>query len=180
MVHIPRNGGRIVFRSRFWDFVGLYVNHCHLLLHEDNGMMQPVEVIKEAGALAVETSRGQIVYKSEPDGSGTIASIEGQLANYAIVQQVGLTDSGSQDKTMWSSDPDETWPPAASRLSCFLQSQTALNTSMLPTNPVCGQGKLPQPQKQGLGSVSDFCEPQPPVPTPTPTPTNTPTATPAA
>ena len=39
---IPRNGGRIVFRSRFPDFVGKMVNHCHILQHEDNGMMQEV------------------------------------------------------------------------------------------------------------------------------------------
>jgi len=42
-VAIPRNGGRVVFRSRFEDFVGTWVNHCHILQHEDNGMMQAVE-----------------------------------------------------------------------------------------------------------------------------------------
>ncbi|MEM8962311.1 MAG: multicopper oxidase domain-containing protein, partial [Acidobacteriota bacterium] len=42
-VWIPRNGGRIIFRSRFPDFVGTWVNHCHILLHEDNGMMQVVQ-----------------------------------------------------------------------------------------------------------------------------------------
>lgn len=41
---IPRNGGRIVFRSRFPDFVGKMVNHCHILQHEDNGMMQEVMI----------------------------------------------------------------------------------------------------------------------------------------
>lgn len=45
VVPIPRHRGRVVFRSRFDDFVGTYVNHCHLLQHEDNGMMQPVEVV---------------------------------------------------------------------------------------------------------------------------------------
>jgi FtsP/CotA-like multicopper oxidase with cupredoxin domain len=40
---IPRNGGRIVFRSRFEDYPGKWINHCHILLHEDNGMMQMVE-----------------------------------------------------------------------------------------------------------------------------------------
>jgi len=40
---IPRNGGRIVFRSRFPDYVGTFVNHCHILIHEDFGMMQAVE-----------------------------------------------------------------------------------------------------------------------------------------
>jgi FtsP/CotA-like multicopper oxidase with cupredoxin domain len=42
-VPIPRNGGRVVFRTRFDDFVGQWVNHCHILLHEDMGMMQIVE-----------------------------------------------------------------------------------------------------------------------------------------
>jgi hypothetical protein len=40
---IPRNGGRVVFRSRFEDFTGVWINHCHVLAHEDNGMMQAVE-----------------------------------------------------------------------------------------------------------------------------------------
>lgn len=44
VVWIPRNGGRVVFRARFPDYVGAYVNHCHILLHEDNGMMQVIEV----------------------------------------------------------------------------------------------------------------------------------------
>ena len=44
VVFIPRNGGRVVFRSRFPDFVSTYVNHCHILLHEDDGMMQVVQV----------------------------------------------------------------------------------------------------------------------------------------
>ncbi len=42
-IWIPRHTGRIVFRSRFPDYVGIYVNHCHILLHEDNGMMQVIE-----------------------------------------------------------------------------------------------------------------------------------------
>jgi len=42
-VPIPRNGGRVVFRSRFDDFTGKWVNHCHVLQHEDLGMMQEVK-----------------------------------------------------------------------------------------------------------------------------------------
>lgn len=30
---LPRGRGRVVFRSRFPDYVGEYVNHCHILLH---------------------------------------------------------------------------------------------------------------------------------------------------
>jgi FtsP/CotA-like multicopper oxidase with cupredoxin domain len=47
-VAIPRNGGRVVFRSRFDDFVGAWVNHCHILIHEDNGMMQAVQCTEDA------------------------------------------------------------------------------------------------------------------------------------
>ncbi len=43
-VSIPR-GGRVVFRSRFADYVGRWVNHCHILMHEDHGMMQMVETV---------------------------------------------------------------------------------------------------------------------------------------
>jgi hypothetical protein len=46
-VPIPRNGGRVVFRSRFDDFVGTWVHHCHILLHEDVGMMQVVECVDD-------------------------------------------------------------------------------------------------------------------------------------
>ncbi len=49
VIPIPRNRGRVVFRSRFPDYVGLYVNHCHILLHEDNGMMQAIEAVPFAG-----------------------------------------------------------------------------------------------------------------------------------
>jgi len=49
-VSIPRNGGRVVFRSRFDDFVGTWVHHCHVLLHEDVGMMQVVECVDDSAA----------------------------------------------------------------------------------------------------------------------------------
>ncbi len=39
-----RAGGRVVFRSRFADYIGTWVNHCHILMHEDHGMMQAVEI----------------------------------------------------------------------------------------------------------------------------------------
>jgi len=37
--------GYFKMRSRFTDFTGIYVNHCHILAHEDRGMMQLVEVV---------------------------------------------------------------------------------------------------------------------------------------
>jgi hypothetical protein len=38
-VYVPR-GGRVIFRSRFADYAGDFVNHCHILVHEDYGMMR--------------------------------------------------------------------------------------------------------------------------------------------
>lgn len=49
-VQIPpmANGvpGRVVIRQRYTDFTGRFVIHCHILFHEDNGMMAPVQVVR--------------------------------------------------------------------------------------------------------------------------------------
>lgn len=37
-------GGTVVIRMRFTDFLGRYVFHCHILAHEDGGMMAIVDV----------------------------------------------------------------------------------------------------------------------------------------
>ena len=37
--------GTLTFRSRFVDFSGVYVMHCHMFTHEDMGMMQTIEVV---------------------------------------------------------------------------------------------------------------------------------------
>lgn len=42
---IPPNGS-LTIRHRFLDFTGKYVYHCHLLFHEDHGMMGIVEVVE--------------------------------------------------------------------------------------------------------------------------------------
>lgn len=43
-VGVP-HGGSVTFRSRFLDFAGKYVLHCHMMNHEELGMMQVVEVV---------------------------------------------------------------------------------------------------------------------------------------
>jgi FtsP/CotA-like multicopper oxidase with cupredoxin domain len=43
-VIVERKGGEVVFRSRFLDFTGVYMVHCHMMNHEEMGMMQTVEV----------------------------------------------------------------------------------------------------------------------------------------
>jgi hypothetical protein len=45
---IPKHA-RIVIRIAFDDFVGKFVFHCHVLGHEDLGMMKTVEVYKDRG-----------------------------------------------------------------------------------------------------------------------------------
>jgi FtsP/CotA-like multicopper oxidase with cupredoxin domain len=58
---LPRNGS-ITFRSRFLDFTGKYMLHCHMMNHEDLGMMQVVEVYSEnpvAGASSTDALRAK-------------------------------------------------------------------------------------------------------------------------
>src|SRR3954469_20958962 len=45
-VIVERKGGQVVFRSRFLDYTGIYMVHCHMMNHEEMGMMQTVEVYK--------------------------------------------------------------------------------------------------------------------------------------
>ena len=40
-------GGEIVIRMRFIDYVGKYVFHCHILAHEDAGMMAAIAVTED-------------------------------------------------------------------------------------------------------------------------------------
>lgn len=42
-VTIPR-GGSVTIRQRYTDFTGKWVFHCHILFHEDHGMMGTIEV----------------------------------------------------------------------------------------------------------------------------------------
>ncbi|MFN8126964.1 MAG: multicopper oxidase domain-containing protein [Candidatus Nanopelagicales bacterium] len=45
VVVIPVNG-EVVIRQRFEDFTGKFVFHCHILDHEDGGMMRAVRVVR--------------------------------------------------------------------------------------------------------------------------------------
>lgn len=40
----PAAGGKTVIRSRFLDYTGIFVMHCHMMNHEELGMMQVIEV----------------------------------------------------------------------------------------------------------------------------------------
>lgn len=50
--------GYMAMRTRFEDFIGLYVMHCHRLNHEDNGLMALVNVIPAVSAYAVVVPGG--------------------------------------------------------------------------------------------------------------------------
>ena len=41
---ITRNTGQV--RMRYTRFTGKFVIHCHILVHEDQGMMQLVEIVQ--------------------------------------------------------------------------------------------------------------------------------------
>ena len=53
--------GYVKIRNRFWDYWGEYVFHCHILTHEDLGMMQNVYVVDDGSGYgpcqSVTTSR---------------------------------------------------------------------------------------------------------------------------
>jgi FtsP/CotA-like multicopper oxidase with cupredoxin domain len=44
--------GRVKIRSRYVDFPGTFVLHCHILDHEDRGMMQEVQILDPAAKTA--------------------------------------------------------------------------------------------------------------------------------
>jgi suppressor of ftsI len=52
-VTVPPHG-EVTIRSRFTDFTGRYVFHCHILPHEDGGMMSVVEVVSDSDPLPTE------------------------------------------------------------------------------------------------------------------------------
>jgi FtsP/CotA-like multicopper oxidase with cupredoxin domain/peroxiredoxin len=38
------NNGTVKFRTKYTDFIGTFVQHCHILDHEDQGMMQLIDI----------------------------------------------------------------------------------------------------------------------------------------
>src|SRR5262249_41141953 len=50
--------GVLAMRTRFEDYIGLYVQHCHRLNHEDNGLMAVINVIPAVSTYAVAVPGG--------------------------------------------------------------------------------------------------------------------------
>ncbi len=44
-VLLPADGSEVTIRSRYTQFTGKFVLHCHILSHEDMGMMEAVEIV---------------------------------------------------------------------------------------------------------------------------------------
>jgi FtsP/CotA-like multicopper oxidase with cupredoxin domain len=67
-------------RTKFEDYTGLFVMHCHRLNHEDNGLMTLVNVIPAVStyAVAVQGSPGRSAHVDVYDGNGDkrVATVE--------------------------------------------------------------------------------------------------------
>ena len=64
--------GLLTMRTKFEDYTGLYVQHCHRLNHEDNGLMALINVIPAVStyAVAVPGSPGRPAEVRVYDGNG--------------------------------------------------------------------------------------------------------------
>lgn len=70
---ILQGGYTVKCRSRYTVFTGTFVNHCHILDHEDEGMMQLVEIVApgfEGGHASIER-RSPAVRLAQPYPAGT-------------------------------------------------------------------------------------------------------------
>ena len=87
--------GLMAMRTRFDDFIGLYVMHCHRLNHEDNGLMALVNVIPAVSAYAVVVPGGggkpTIVRVLDGNGDKLLATVT-PFAGYEGSVSVALGD----------------------------------------------------------------------------------------
>jgi hypothetical protein len=69
--------GMLSIRTRFEDYAGLFVMHCHRLNHEDNGLMALVNVIPAVSSVAVTVpgASGRPTAVRIMDGDKPIASV---------------------------------------------------------------------------------------------------------
>lgn len=91
---ILNEGWKVVMRTRYEDFTGAFVQHCHILDHEDQGMMELVEIVPKTNGVAEATTpatgkpQGLALGATTPDwkltdGKGvarTLASFRGKPA----------------------------------------------------------------------------------------------------
>ena len=63
-IDVP-HGGQVTFRTRFQNFTGIFPFHCHVLAHEDEGMMQLVEVVDPAPVTATIGHAGGVLASTD-------------------------------------------------------------------------------------------------------------------
>ncbi len=86
-VKIPGNG-YVKMRTRYTDFIGTFVQHCHILDHEDQGMMQLIDIVSDETATAANRPAIPDIDSvapnfTLPDAAGkkhSLAEIQGQPA----------------------------------------------------------------------------------------------------
>lgn len=87
--------GTLSLRTKFENYAGLFVIHCHRLNHEDNGLMTLVNVIPAAStyAVAVPGSKGRAAEVKVYDGNGDklVATVK-PFAGYEGTPSVAMGD----------------------------------------------------------------------------------------
>ncbi|MDI4664299.1 multicopper oxidase domain-containing protein [Xanthobacter autotrophicus] len=87
--------GTLSIRTRFEDYAGLFVMHCHRLNHEDNGLMAMVNVIPAVSSYAVSVpgapGRPATVRVLDGNGDRPIATVV-PFAGYEGAVQVAMGD----------------------------------------------------------------------------------------
>jgi len=103
-VNIPANGGKVVIRFRVSPIAGKYVFHCHILPHEDKGMMMSViagpnaDQLRQAlgagpgegGRVLVQSGYGELLGRVNPlpaSWKGGVATATGNL-NSDLSQEI--------------------------------------------------------------------------------------------
>ena len=89
-VKIPGNG-IVKMRTRYTDFIGTFVQHCHILDHEDQGMMQLIDIVDPTNnAAAANVSVVPTIRSFAPDfrlsdAFGTVTSLDANQGKPVVV-----------------------------------------------------------------------------------------------
>ena len=83
--NVPRSGS-IVIRHRFENYQGKAVFHCHILPHEDEGMMSIIEIVEAAPLTQTVTSRGGTLVS--PDYEGQVVA---RFQPWAVAEDTEVT-----------------------------------------------------------------------------------------
>jgi len=73
--------GFVKMRTRYTDFIGTFVQHCHILDHEDQGMMQLIDIVDPKAATAANSAPLPEIGSRAPDF--TLPDAEGRKHSLA-------------------------------------------------------------------------------------------------